>query len=111
MSWLLALGRYVPSVVRWFERRKRVAEATRQIDDNYKAKITLAREHAEALRIKATTKNWADGYIVVWYTALATYAAFGAPWGGTVESIHALLRDPGVLALIGGIFGVARLLR
>ena len=101
----------VGPVARRIERSVAAHEAEKQIAGNADAQITLAKEHAEALRIKATTKNWSDGYIVVWYTLLATYAALGAFWGGDVDKIHALLRDPGVLALIAGIFGVGRIFR
>ena len=91
--------------IRWLAHRRLAKTAGKMIAENTEAEITLSREHAEALRIKAAS-SLSGTFIIVWYLALATYAAFGAPWGTDVDKIHALLRDPGVLLMLTGVFGI-----
>ena len=91
----------------WLERRRARTSAAAKLATGE----PLTSAETDALRVIATSSSWTDEYLLIWWTGMATYAAFGAPWGGDPLGIQRLLNDPVVLAFVGAVFGVRKFIR
>ena len=110
--WMQALSLIgKPLLALWQDRRKR-KHLLEKLAAHTEGSISLSAEETRAYRVRNMAGTWADEYILLWVTGLATYGiGFGAPWGGDPEQIEALLTHPVILGLIGGCYGVQKWLK
>ena len=109
---LKALGGMVAKPLwKWIAHRQASRSGLAKLAADTAASVTLSQEETRALRVRNMMNSWTDEYLLIWWTLLATYAAFDAPWGGETAVIRELLNDPVVMTFIGAVFGVRKFLK
>ena len=109
--WGKLIGSLISPVTGLIANRQKRKAVIEKLTATTRAKVSLSLDERLALRIKNQNNSWGDEYILIWWTSLATYAAFGAPWGGDSQTIQNLLNDPVVLTFVGSLYGVRKFLK
>ena len=96
-------------IVNAFVNRRNNKSLLEKLALHHEGTLEIKEEETRAWTLKNLRHSWSDEYILLFYTGMLAYAAFGCPWGGDPALIKEMLSDPVLMSLIGAIYGIKKI--